>query len=123
MNKGNFEATMIIDVSVDTKLGYGYDNESNQSLVRPYVDLGEYREIGILIPTIDTSILYLKVSNSIEVASFKRLQKTDGSGDWNVASGTGAKAIALNCPFRYLRVECASTQTADRTFTISGKPQ
>jgi hypothetical protein len=219
-NPGNFEATMVVDVSVSQTLGYGYDNEASQLLVRPYIDLECFRHIGIIVPTIDTSVVYLQTSNRLTAMAsgtlaypatptagtvvlanlpngggtvtftytsgtpstnqfstiaqltalinnlvdlcatysgttitigvksvgnvmgsatisgsgsfsgisasfinpFVRLQKTDGSGDWTVPSSAGGKAIYVNVPFRYLRIECGSTQSADRTFIISAKP-
>jgi hypothetical protein len=120
MNPSNFEAIMVVAAS--GTLGYGYDNESNQSLTRPYIDLECYRHIGIHIPALSPScVIYIQVSNNPDPTTFVRLQKTDATDDWNVASGAGQKSIYVNIPFRFMRIECGAAQSAARTFIISGK--
>ena len=71
---------------------------------------------GLYIPTIDAAIVYLRAS--VDRINFARMLKTDGSGDWNVAIGTGDRWIFLDqlAPFPYIQIELSANQTADRVF-------
>jgi hypothetical protein len=87
------------------------------------VPSGQY-VIGLYIPTIDNSIVYLQASQD-GVTNWARILKSDGSADWNVAVSTGNKWIFLDqmSPFTYLRIECAAAQnTAARQFIFVFKP-
>lgn len=73
--------------------------------------------IGLEIPTITSAILYLQVSME-ESGTYRRLLKTDGSGDWTVDTSTGNRFIFLDeaAPFNFIKVESSASQAAQRTF-------
>lgn len=75
--------------------------------------------VGLEIPDITAAVLYLQVAMEKE-GTFRRLLKTDGSGDWNIASGTGDRMIFIDeaAPFNFVKVESSESQGADRVFVF-----
>ena len=75
--------------------------------------------VGLEIPTITPTILYLQVAME-EEGTFRRLLKADGSDDWNIASGTGNRMIFIDeaAPFNFVKVESSESQGADRVFVF-----
>ncbi|MDI6787640.1 MAG: hypothetical protein QME51_04650 [Planctomycetota bacterium] len=84
---------------------------ADEGTISGALELKGYMVIGIDVPTIDTAILYLLGSK--DGVTYRRVQKPDGSGDLNLASGTGGKmwVIAELFPFRWLKVESSATQS------------
>ena len=80
---------------------------------------GDCSVVGMDVPTIDTATVYIQAATS-ETGTFRRIQKTDGSGDWSLASGTGNKMAKFETPLRFpaIRVESSAAQNGGaRTFT------
>ena len=79
--------------------------------------------VGIQIPALGTTILYIKVSNNGSASSptYQRLWKKDGSAVLSVASGTGAVAwtVKLVRPWRWMKIEVGTAQGVDRVFKVS----
>ena len=84
-------------------------NLSNSVPVPQYV-------MGLYIPAVDSCTIYIQAS--VDNITFSRILKTDGSGDWNIASTTGDRCIFIDqlAPFHYFRIETSVNQTANRTF-------
>lgn len=81
--------------------------------------------MGIIAPTITSGALFLQAAHDTTSASFKRVQNPAGSGDWTWALAAGDKAVAVHdclAPFRYVRLEAQTAQTAPRTFKVISKP-
>lgn len=112
-----------IDLStgVKTRAGIVSATIAQTGTISSEVDMGYgFSIIGIEIPTIDNAIVYLQASRTTG-GSFRRIQKTDGSGDWNVGLSTGNKMIFCDAvaPFRYFKIEVSAPQnTASRTFYV-----
>jgi hypothetical protein len=79
--------------------------------------------IGMYIPTIDNSIVYIQASEN-GVDGWARVLRSDGTNDWNCVASTGNRWIFLDqmAPFKFLRVEVAVAQNAVRTFIFVQKP-
>ena len=92
---------------------------SNGQTISNAVPMDREYIVGLEIPTITTAILYLLVAME-ESGTFRRLLKADGSGDWNIASGTGNKMIFIDeaAPFNFVKVESSETQGAERVFVF-----
>jgi hypothetical protein len=75
--------------------------------------------IGLEVPTIDTATVYLQGSSTMG-GTYRRVLKTDGSGDWNIASTVGNKYIFIDqlAAFPFLKIETSINQTADRVFNF-----
>ncbi len=78
--------------------------------------------MGIQIPTLTASAVYVRGSQDNAGATSARLQKEDGSGDWSVATDASGKfaVIPPYFPWTYIAVEAAA-QGAARTFRLVGK--
>jgi hypothetical protein len=75
--------------------------------------------VGLYIPTITASIVYLRAS--LDGITFSRVILNDASGiDWQIPSSTGDRYIFLDnlAPFPFLMIECGSAQPNGATFTF-----
>jgi hypothetical protein len=98
-------STATIDFSADPKI-------SSAVTVSPQTIIGVY------IPTIDTGVVYFQ---AMVGDNWSRVQKSDGTGDFVIASSSGNKAIWIPelAPFSVVRVETGVNQTADRDFLFT----
>jgi hypothetical protein len=96
-----------IDFSEDPKI-------SSAVVVSPQVLTGVY------IPTIDAGEVYFQAKVG---DNWSRVQVSDGSGDYLIASSTGNKVIWVPelAPFEAVRIETEVNQTADREFIFTDK--
>lgn len=78
--------------------------------------------MGIYIPTLTASAVYIRGSSDNAGATSGRLQKEDGSADFSVATDASGKFAVIPpfFPWRYIAVEAAE-QGAARTFYLVGK--
>lgn len=78
--------------------------------------------MGIAIPTLTASAVYVRGSSDNAGATSGRLQKEDGSGDFSVATDASGKfaVVPPYFPWKYIAVE-AGAQGAARTFYLVGK--
>jgi hypothetical protein len=89
------------------------------------VDLGDYDVYGLMVPTLDSTTLTLKVSH--DNVTFVGLKDGGGTATMFHSAGTGAFAfdtrdMAGVAGYRYLQVVCGSAQnSAARTFTLCRK--
>ena len=88
---------------------------SNSVMITPVFNPHEII-YGLYIPAVDSCTIYIQAS--MDNINFSRVLKTDGTGDWNIASTTGDRCIFIDqlAPFHYFRIETSVNQTANRTF-------
>jgi hypothetical protein len=82
-------------------------------------------ELAIVIPTITSSTVFLKISH--DGTTYQNLYATNNRTNqilWSTAAATGGVTVLVqgNIGFwRYVKVGCGTPQAADRTFTLVGK--
>ena len=86
------------------------------------VDLENWDTLGLIVPTLDSTTLQIKVS--MDNATWFIVKDGAGTQVLSYAASTGAFAVAARdmvdvCSYRYLMVVCGSAQnSAARTFTL-----
>lgn len=85
------------------------------------IKLEKWDTLGLLVPTIDSAILTLAVSQ--DGITFFNLKDGLGTPMLVFAAGPGNFAIdtvamAMVAGYQYLRVTASASQSADRTFTL-----
>ena len=83
-------------------------------------DLGDYTNIGMLIPPMTTSTGSLSFDVSDDAGNYYRLNGTDGS-EHKESIGVGSMAIARIdelTPVKYVRCVVSATQASERIITF-----
>ncbi len=94
------------------------DISSNDKISSSIETMPEKFIVGLEIPTLTSTDLFIQ--GSLDGKTFRRALKADGSGDWLISATTGDRLIFLDemAAFPYLRIECGTSQAADRTFNF-----
>ena len=99
---------------------------ATDNVLSPAVELpGTIKELAIVIPTITSSTVFLKVSH--DGVTYQNLYAMNNGTNqilWATAAATGGYTALIPGNiglWRYVKVGCGSAQAADRTFTLVGK--
>lgn len=99
---------------------------ATSTIKTPGFSVGNPTEIGLIVPTIASSILTIQVSHEDVDASYKALFDRDGTAVLTYAAGTGNFAISCNdfgavIAYPFFRVLFGTAQGADRVFQVVRK--
>jgi hypothetical protein len=85
----------------------------------PVAILGAFR-LGVLFPAVTSAAWFVEVSHTNSPADFRRVLKSDGSGDLTLAIGPGSRGVIVSGvdAFPYVRFVSGVPQAAAVTLTV-----